>query len=97
MVTRRGLADVLRKAGQLTEAIGHYEAMLQLSRNDNQANRDHGLRAPILLEAGFELGPRVGIQGTPSAVRVDADGRLDSDVAVGADAGRSVGGNAPFR
>jgi thiol-disulfide isomerase/thioredoxin len=62
------------------------EAFVLVSRGDPQANRGHGLSLPILLEQSFELGPKVGIQGTPSAVRVDADGRVASGVAVGADA-----------
>jgi hypothetical protein len=40
MRTRRGLADALRLTDRLDEAIGHYEAMLELSRNDNLGNRD---------------------------------------------------------
>jgi len=57
-----------------------------VSRGDPDANRSHGLAAPILLEASFELGPKVGIQGTPSAVRIDSEGKVASEVAVGADA-----------
>lgn len=73
------------------------ESFLLVSRGDAGVNREQGLGVPILLEASFELGPRVGIQGTPSAVRIDADGRIASDVAVGADAvialARSANGN----
>ena len=61
-------------------------SLLLISRGDPDANRNQGLGIPILLEQRFELGPKVGVRGTPSAVRVDAQGRLASDVAVGADA-----------
>ncbi len=61
-------------------------SLVLISRGDAQANRDQGIRAPILLEASFELGPKVGVRGTPSAIRVSADGRVASEVAVGADA-----------
>ena len=62
------------------------ESFVLVSRGDPQANRGHGLALPILLEQSFELGPKVGIQGTPSAVRVDSEGKVASEVAVGADA-----------
>lgn len=61
-------------------------SLLLVSRGDPDANRGQGLRVPILLEESFELGPKVGVHGTPSAIRVDADGRIASEVAVGADA-----------
>jgi thiol-disulfide isomerase/thioredoxin/uncharacterized membrane protein YphA (DoxX/SURF4 family) len=62
------------------------ESLVLVSRGDPDANRSYGLAAPILLEQSFELGPKVGIQGTPSAVRVDSEGKVASEVAVGADA-----------
>jgi protein-disulfide isomerase len=62
------------------------ESFLLISRGDPGANRDQGLGLPMLLEQAFALGPKVGVQGTPSAVKIDAEGRIASDVAVGADA-----------
>ena len=40
MRARQELADRLRDAGRTDEAIGHYEAMLELNPNDNQGIRD---------------------------------------------------------
>lgn len=40
MRARQELADLLRDAGRTDEAIGHYEAMLELNPNDNQGVRD---------------------------------------------------------
>lgn len=40
MRTRTHLAELLRLAGRLPEAIAHYEAMLELNPNDNPGNRD---------------------------------------------------------
>ncbi len=43
-----------------------------------------GLRAPMLLDQGFSIGQAFGASGTPFAVLVDAEGRIASDLAVGA-------------
>ena len=40
MRARQELADLLREAGCIDEAIAHYEAMLELNPNDNQGIRD---------------------------------------------------------
>jgi hypothetical protein len=40
----------------------------------------------VLLEQGFQTGFSFGVNGTPSAVLVDAEGRIASPAAVGADA-----------
>jgi len=49
-----------------------------------ESNRALGLRSTIVLDPGFTVGPRYGVQGTPSAVLVDGDGRLAASAAVGA-------------
>ncbi|MDQ3461034.1 MAG: redoxin domain-containing protein [Deinococcota bacterium] len=43
-----------------------------------------GLRAPILLDEGFAAGRAFGVRGTPSAILIDAEGKVASKVAVGA-------------
>lgn len=60
--------------------------LLVISKGDPAANRDQGFGAPVLLDESFGLARSVGVHGTPSAVRVDADGRIASGVAVGAEA-----------
>ena len=44
------------------------------------------LRSQILLDESFEAGNAFAAPGTPSAVLVDAGGRVASEVAAGADA-----------
>jgi hypothetical protein len=45
-----------------------------------------GLTSPVVLDDGFVTGRTFGVSGTPSAVLVGAEGRIASDVAVGAPA-----------
>ncbi len=59
--------------------------LLVISTGTPEANRALGLRSPILLDESFGLGNAYGATGTPSAVLVDADGRIASPVRVGAD------------
>jgi len=59
-------------------------SLLLISTDDPETNRAMGLNAPILLDGGFAAGTAFGAAGTPSAVLVDADGRIASPVAVGA-------------
>jgi hypothetical protein len=44
------------------------------------------LSSPVLLDQNFATGRAFGASGTPSAVLVDAEGRIASEVAVGAPA-----------
>ena len=80
---RRMLADLReweREAGERAATL------LVISGGDAEENRAQGISAPILLDDAFAIGQSLGVRGTPSAVRVDAQGRVASDVAVGADA-----------
>jgi hypothetical protein len=45
-----------------------------------------GLTSPVLLDQNFAAGRAFGASGTPSAVLVDAEGKVASGVAVGAPA-----------
>jgi hypothetical protein len=45
-----------------------------------------GLRSAVLLDPAFALGAAFGAYGTPMAVLVDADGRVGSKLAAGAEA-----------
>ena len=45
-----------------------------------------GLTSPMLLDQQFAVGRAFGASGTPSAVLVDAEGKVASEVAVGAPA-----------
>lgn len=57
--------------------------LVVVSTGDRDVNRAAGLRSTVLLDEGFATGRRFGASGTPSAVRIGADGRIASSVAVG--------------
>jgi thiol-disulfide isomerase/thioredoxin len=58
--------------------------LLFVSAGAEEANRDMKLSSPVLLDQNFATGRAFGASGTPSAVLVDAEGRIASEVAVGA-------------
>jgi protein-disulfide isomerase len=58
--------------------------LLVVSTGTVEANQAMGLRGPVVLDQGFSLGQAFGASGTPSAVLVDAEGKIGSDLAVGA-------------
>jgi hypothetical protein len=43
-----------------------------------------GFCSPVLLDESFAAGRFLGVTGTPSAVPVDAEGKIASGIAVGA-------------
>jgi peroxiredoxin/uncharacterized membrane protein YphA (DoxX/SURF4 family) len=57
---------------------------LVVSTGSEEENRAMGLRSRVLLDEGFRTGGAYGVRGTPSAVLVDEDGRIASEVAAGA-------------
>ena len=54
-----------------------------VSAGSPEDNRAMGLRAPVLIDEGFATGNRYGAQGTPSAIVIDRDGLVASELAVG--------------
>jgi thiol-disulfide isomerase/thioredoxin len=58
--------------------------LLVISSGTVEANRAQGLRSPVLLDPSFAVGPQFGVNGTPSAVLLDADSRVAAPVGVGA-------------
>lgn len=60
--------------------------LILISSGTVDDNRAMGIRSPIVLDQGFNTGRAFGAGGTPSAVLVDAQGRVASPVAVGAPA-----------
>jgi peroxiredoxin/uncharacterized membrane protein YphA (DoxX/SURF4 family) len=60
--------------------------LLVVSTGDPERNRAIGLRSTVVLGQNFEVGHSFGARGTPSAVLVDAEGRIVSSLAVGAPA-----------
>jgi hypothetical protein len=55
-----------------------------VSSGDPEENRGQGLRSPILLDYGFQVGTAFGATGTPSAILIDAHGNVASKLSVGA-------------
>jgi methylamine dehydrogenase accessory protein MauD len=77
-----------RMLGQLKEweenpPLGAPQLIL-ISSGAVEDNRAMGLRSPILLDQGFSTGHAFGAGGTPSAILIDAKGKIASEVAVGA-------------
>jgi len=57
--------------------------LLVVSAGSVEDNRAQGLRSHVVIDEGFTTGSAFGVGGTPSAVMVDREGRIGSDVAVG--------------
>ena len=60
--------------------------LLVVSAGTEEANREQGLSSTVVLDQNFATGRAFGASGTPSAVLVDAEGKVASDIAVGAPA-----------
>jgi thiol-disulfide isomerase/thioredoxin len=58
--------------------------LVVVSAGSEEANREMGLSSSVLLDQNFATGRAFGASGTPSAVLVDAQGKVASEVAVGA-------------
>lgn len=69
--------------------------ILVLSKGDPEHNRAMGLRSRILLDNDFAVGRAYGATGTPSAVLIDAEGKIASPVVVGAPAVLSLASSVP--
>ena len=57
--------------------------LLVVSIGSAETNRAMSLRSPVVLDPDFESARAFGASGTPSAVLIDKDGRVASEVAVG--------------
>jgi peroxiredoxin len=66
--------------------------LLVVSAGSEEANREMGLTSPVLLDQNFATGRAFGASGTPSAVLVDDEGKVASEVAVGAPAVMELAG-----
>ena len=67
-------------------ANGAAPQLVVLSSGDEEATRSDAFRSKVLLDEDFAAGAEFGVSGTPMAVLLDADGRVASGVAAGADA-----------
>ena len=78
----QGMLDDLREWER--SAPANAPQLFVVSTGSAEQNRAQRLQATIALDEGFQTGRRFGAGGTPSAVLVDAQGRIASEVAVGA-------------
>jgi peroxiredoxin len=66
--------------------------LLVVSAGTVEDNRAMGLSAPVVLDQNFAAGSAFGASGTPSAVLVDENGNVASELAVGAPAVLALAG-----
>jgi peroxiredoxin len=71
--------------------------LVLVSTGDVETNKAMGLRSPVLLDQGFATGRKYGAGGTPSAVLIDAAGKIASEVAVGAEESLALAGYEPAK
>jgi peroxiredoxin len=67
--------------------------LLAVSAGTEEANREMDLTSTVVLDQQFAVGRAFGASGTPSAVLVDAEGKVASEVAVGAPAVLELAGS----
>jgi peroxiredoxin len=72
-------------------------ALVVISSGSADTNRQQRFRSIVLLDQVFGVGRVFGSTGTPSAVAIDEDGRVASEVAVGAQAVMELVGARPAR
>ena len=58
--------------------------LLILSEGEADAHKSMDLQSPIVLDKDRKISKKLGMNGTPSAVLIDADGKIISETAVGA-------------
>jgi len=73
-----------------SSANGVTPRLVIVSSGEEQSTRAEGFRSLVLLDDGFAAGSALGVQGTPMAVLLDAEGRVASSVAAGAEAVLSI-------
>ncbi len=55
-----------------------------LSSGDKEKNRELEIQSPIVLDDERKVANALGMKGTPSAVLINEDGKIVSEVAMGA-------------
>lgn len=76
---------------RMTDDLKQWEAIrpsdapniVLVSSGTVEANAEMGISSTVLIDQGFTVGRSFGASGTPSAVLIDENGRIASDVAVG--------------
>ena len=83
------LADI--KDWELTRGADAPE-LLVISSGEVEENRKQGFRSPVLLDAVWGAGDVLGAGGTPSALLIDENGVVASEVGVGGPAVLALAG-----
>jgi thiol-disulfide isomerase/thioredoxin len=68
------------------DAEGSEPRLVVVSSGGEEETRAEGFRSTVLVDGEYAAGTAFGAAGTPMAVRLDADGRVASPVAAGAEA-----------
>jgi peroxiredoxin len=68
------------EASKSTDAVG----LLVISTGTAEENRSLGIRSPVILDQDSKYAQQFGANGTPMAVMIDAEGRIASQLAAGA-------------
>jgi peroxiredoxin len=68
------------------EFAGEAPKLLVVSTGTEEANRDMGLKSPVVLDEQATVARAFSAPGTPSAVLIDEQGNIASELAVGAPA-----------
>jgi peroxiredoxin len=90
-----GYCDAMLDEVRALERRDDLPPLLLVATGDAAANRDQGLRSRTLLDRGFAVtGEALRVAGTPSALRLDAEGRVASHLAVGVDEVLALAGAA---
>ena len=67
-------------------ANGSSPQVVLVSSGDEERTRAEGFRSPVLLDPDWTVGEAFSASGTPTAVMIDVEGRVASEVLVGAEA-----------
>jgi thiol-disulfide isomerase/thioredoxin len=68
------------------EANGSSPQLVVVSSGSEERTRAERFASPVLLDPDWSAGAAFGVRGTPSAVLVDPEGRVQSELLVGAEA-----------
>jgi peroxiredoxin len=81
-----GFCDTMLDDVRALERREDLPPLIVIATGDAAANRAQGLQSRTLLDPGFAgTAEPLGVGGTPSALRLDSQGRVLSDLAVGVD------------
>ena len=78
--------DAPRPKGLGKQSPRETPKVLIVSSGTEEANREMGLSSPVLLDEQLVVGSAFDAPGTPSAVLIDEQGQIASELAVGAPA-----------